>query len=303
MAKTTVKWKEDGITVAGGNGCGLAMSQLAYPRALFVDEHQLVYVVDWGNQRIVEWKTNSRKGRTVAGGNGRGKRKNQLDHPRDVLIDKHKHAVIISDRKNRRVTRWSLENKTEHEVIVDDVDCWGIAMDAKGALYVVDSEQSEVRRWEEGNKQGTLVAGGNKPGNKLNQLHGPTSVCVDEDESLYISDYCNHRVIKWAKGASEGIVVAGGQGKGDGLNQLACPEGVAVDRSGRVYVVDCANHRVVCWSQEDDEKGEIVVGKKGAGREANQLLFPNGLCFDAEGHLYVADCDNHRIQKFEVDGD
>ncbi|CAF4143771.1 unnamed protein product, partial [Adineta steineri] len=45
------------------------------------------------------------------------------------------------------------------------------------------------------------------------------------------------------------------------------------------------------------EEGEIVVGGNGQG---NQLDGPRGLSFDDEGNLYVADCCNHRIEKFEI---
>jgi sugar lactone lactonase YvrE len=49
------------------------------------------------------------------------------------------------------------------------------------------------------------------------------------------------------------------------------------------------------------KEGTIVVGGNGEGEQSNQLYYPEGLSFDRQGNLYVADCDNHRIQKFEID--
>ncbi|CAF1431558.1 unnamed protein product, partial [Adineta steineri] len=46
--------------------------------------------------------------------------------------------------------------------------------------------------------------------------------------------------------------------------------------------------------------GEIVAGGNGEGNQSNQLNYPQGLSFDNEGNLYVADCINHRIQKYET---
>ncbi|CAF1397776.1 unnamed protein product, partial [Adineta steineri] len=43
-----------------------------------------------------------------------------------------------------------------------------------------------------------------------------------------------------------------------------------------------------------------VVGGNGEGDQSNQLNSPDGLSFDDEGNLYVADYWNHRIQKFEI---
>ncbi|CAF4729074.1 unnamed protein product, partial [Rotaria socialis] len=90
-------------------------------------------------------------------------------------------------------------------------------------LYVSDYEKHEVRRYQLGEKNGTLVAGGNGEGNGLNQLNEPRYLAVDRDHSVYVSDDWNHRVMKWNKGAKEVIVVAGGQGSRDALTQLSSP--------------------------------------------------------------------------------
>ncbi|CAF4625739.1 unnamed protein product, partial [Rotaria socialis] len=96
-----------------------------------------------------------------------------------------------------------------------------------------------------GEKNGTLVAGGNGEGDGLNQLNFPTYLFVDRDHSVYVSDNENHRVMKWNKGAKEGIVVAGGQGKGTALTRLYSPNGIFVDTLGTLYVADTNNHRVM----------------------------------------------------------
>ncbi|CAF2145682.1 unnamed protein product [Rotaria magnacalcarata] len=87
-----------------------------------------------------------------------------------------------------------------------------------------------------GEKNGTLVAGGNGQGDGLNQLNEPTYLFVDRQQNVYVSDQNNKRVMKWDKGAKEGIVVAGGQGKGSALTQLSDPNGLFVDTLGTLYV-------------------------------------------------------------------
>ncbi|CAF1224991.1 unnamed protein product [Rotaria sp. Silwood1] len=122
-------------------------------------------------------------------------------------------------------------------------------MDDEESLYVSDTEKHEVRRWRMGEKNGTVVAGGNGEGNRRDQLDYPYSIVVDQDHSVYVSDWNNHRVMKWMKGAKEGIIVAGGNGKGDALTQLHYPNGLFVDRLNTVYVADSKNHRIMRWPQ------------------------------------------------------
>jgi hypothetical protein len=232
-------------------------------------------VADYSNHRIVEWKSGATTGQVVAGGNGQGNRNDQLDYPMDVIVDKQNDCLIISDYDNKRIVQWPRR------------------------LYVSDVSKHEVRRYKIGETNGTVVAGGNGSGNRLDQLNGPHYICVDQDDSVYISDYSNHRVMKWVKGAKEGIVVAGGQSQGNGLTQLSYPRGVIVDQLGTVYVADCGNHRVIRWLKGARE-GSVVGGGNGQGRQANQFDTPLGLSFDRKNNLYVVDYSNHRVQKFQI---
>ncbi|CAF5111295.1 unnamed protein product, partial [Rotaria sp. Silwood1] len=133
----------------------------------------------------------------------------------------------------------------------------GLTMDDNGYLYVVDNEKHEVRRYKIGDTQGTVVAGGNGKGNRLDQLSNPHYVFVDQEHSVYVSDYDNHRVMKW-EGVTQGIVVAGDQGKGNSLTQLYRPNGVVVDQLGTVYVADSGNHRIMRWPKGATQ-GTVIV--------------------------------------------
>ncbi|CAF1475259.1 unnamed protein product, partial [Adineta steineri] len=297
------KWKQHGITIAGENGQGDQSNQLSFPQGIYVDDdHRSIYIGDWGNHRIVEWKYGAKNGQVVAGGNWNENGSDQLSFPSDVIVDKKNDSLIICDRGNRRVVRWPRQNGKNGEIIIPNIHCWGLTMDKNGDLYVSDTEKNEVRRWKQGEKEGTIVAGGNGKGKHLNQLNHPTHIFVDEDYSVYVSDSENHRVMKWVKGAKEGIVVAGGNGQGNSLTQLSYPRGVAVDQLGNVYVADYDNHRVMRWC-EGSKEGSIVVGGNGKGEQSNQLFSPIGLSFDIEGNLYVVDWQNDRIQKFDIDSE
>ncbi|CAF1561440.1 unnamed protein product, partial [Adineta steineri] len=214
------------------------------------------------------------------------------DHPTDVIVDEQSHSIIIADSLNRRVIQWMNQNQ---QVLIQNIDCYGLAMDKNGFLYVSDRVKNVVWRWKMGEyNEGVVVAGGNGKGNQLNQLYGPTFIFVDEYQSIYVSDSDNHRVMKWKKGSKNGTIVAGGNGEGRNLIQLSSPYGVIVDNLGQIYVADRGNDRIMRWNEG---KGEVAVG--GNGKE-NQLYGPRDLSFDDEKNFYVVDLGNNRIQKFQI---
>ncbi|CAF5026536.1 unnamed protein product [Rotaria sp. Silwood1] len=258
------------------------MDQLSAPNGLCVDNDQIIYIAECPNHRIAEWTCGATTGRVVAGGNGKGNRSDQLSGPADVIIDKERDSLIICDYHSKRVVRWPRQNDITGETIISNVGCWGLTMDDDGFLYVVDYDNHEVRRYRMGESQGTVVAGGNGQGNRLDQLNQPTYVFVDYDHSVYVSDCENHRVMKWMEGAKQGIVVAGGRGQGNCLTQLSNPRGIIVDQLGTVYIADHKNHRIVRWPQAATQ-GNIIVGENGGGSDLNQLSAPIGLSFDQEG--------------------
>ena len=185
---TNARWSLNGVTVSGGNECGDALNQLCWPHALDIDDdNQSIVIADWLNHRIVEWKRSASHGKIIAGGPGRGNRLDQLNYPMDVLIDKETNSLFIADRLNRRVVRWSRrQGTTQGEVIVDNIYCYGLAIDHQRYLYVSDTETDEVRRYTIGDKNGIIVAGGNGQGNQLNQLNYPTYLFMDEEQAVYV---------------------------------------------------------------------------------------------------------------------
>ncbi|CAF2131675.1 unnamed protein product, partial [Rotaria magnacalcarata] len=106
-------WSQNGVTIAGGNGYGGASNQLNLPQGLFVDDDQTVVIADFWNHRIMQWKNgDTTNGQVVAGGKGQGNGLHQLNNPIDVLIDKETDSLIICDRRNGRVVRWSRRSGT-----------------------------------------------------------------------------------------------------------------------------------------------------------------------------------------------
>ncbi|CAF4323213.1 unnamed protein product [Rotaria sp. Silwood2] len=292
------RWIQSGLTVAGGNQQGNESNQLNWPHGLFVDDDQTIYVANWGNNRIVEWKYGAASGQVVAGGNGPGNGANQLYFPEDVIVDKERDSLIICDGK--RVVQWPRRNGISGEILISNISCTGLTMDETGSLYVANGEKHEVRRYKIGDNEGTVVAGSNGAGNRLDQLNNPYYIFVDRNHSVYVSDLLNDRVMKWEEGAKQGTVVAGTQGQKNGVQEVLWPLGIVVDQLSTVYVAGRNNHQIIRWPKAATQ-GSIIAGEGYIGEESNQFKGPIGLSFDRYGNLYVVDNGNQRVQKFLIE--
>ncbi|CAF4469661.1 unnamed protein product, partial [Rotaria sp. Silwood2] len=173
------------------------------------------------------------------GGKGEGNHSDQLSHPDGIVLDKN-GPIFICDNSNRRIQRWH-RNDSQGVTIVQNISCWGLAMDHEESLYISDqTDQHQVLKWP----TGKVVAGGNGKGSALNQLSGSSYLFVDQDQSVYIADGDNDRIVKWSVRSTEGVSVAGGNGRGDGANQFNEPTAVIIDQMGTMYVSDYHNHRI-----------------------------------------------------------
>ncbi|HZZ77798.1 MAG TPA: hypothetical protein VFE62_04730, partial [Gemmataceae bacterium] len=137
---------------------------------------------------------------------------------------------------------------------------------------------------------------------------GARAVCVDGKGNTYICEREGSAVRKVdAKGFVTTIAGTGEWGyKGDkGLATAAVfagPKGIRCDAAGNIYVVDCENH---CVRKIDIMTGAVTTfagGHKGSGGDgvpAPQAGMdrPHGCVIGADGVMYIADTNNHRVRK------
>jgi hypothetical protein len=92
--------------ISNNNSCSFFSSATSTHHSIIVIichieyDDQTIYIADYRNDRIVEWKSNATNGKVVASENERRNQMNQLDHPTDVIIDKENN-LIIADYGNR----------------------------------------------------------------------------------------------------------------------------------------------------------------------------------------------------------
>jgi hypothetical protein len=302
--------KGTGKLVAGGNGRGGANNQLNDPLGVFVTSNGTVYAGTADNPKVTRWAPGDTIGTVVAGGNGWGNSLNQLSGPWGIFVAAN-NDVYVSDHNNHRVMKWA-SGATAGVVVAGgngEGDAanqlrWptGIYVDAEENVYVADRNNNRVQRWAKGATTGTTVAGGTtfNDNNNTNQLSNPQGLFVDASKNVYVSTNWNHAVQKWALNATSPTIVAGGNWYGSQSNQLADVQGIYVDNLGTVYVADQNNHRVQKWLVGANE-GITVAGVNGnSSSELGKLNSPSSVSFDGVGNLYVAERNNHRVQKIQL---
>ncbi|MCI5221049.1 MAG: hypothetical protein D3914_18100, partial [Candidatus Electrothrix sp. LOE2] len=111
------------------------------------------------------------------------------------------------------------------------------------------------------------------------------------------------------------ITTAAGNGGGgySGDNCLATkttisgPAAVAIDQAGNIFIADSGNNRI----RKVDVVGIIttVAGNGSEGYNGDNILAteaglnsPYGVAVDQAGNIFIADTNNHRIRKVDVDG-
>ena len=83
---------------------------------------------------------------------------------------------------------------------------------------------------------------------------------------------------------------------------------MVLDRGGLLWVTDACNHRVQVFDVRGPEP-QIVKSWGQHGRSPGELNYPYDILLDeaglagaADGHVYLCEFGNHRVQKFTLDG-
>lgn len=165
---------------------------------------------------------------------------------------------------------------------------YGIAVGPSGRLYVSDTAARRVFAFDRDRQTVGFVGEG-----RTGRLAKPVGVAVDGDDVVFVADSTLKRVFGYGLDGELAIAI-GHEG------ELDSPSGLAIDRAAdRVYVADAGKHQVLAYSSRD---GALVrtLGKRGG--EPGEFNYPTNLSVDGEGHPYVADTLNFRIQVFDRDG-
>ncbi len=147
----------------------------------------------------------------------------------------------------------------------------------------------------------------------------PQGLAIDGAGDVWVADAGKHKIRKvTAKGVVTTVAGLGLADHKDGIALLARfrgPTDITFDGAGLAYVADRANHRIrkiaadgtvstLAGTAEKPAAGKDPVGGHANGKGvAAKFNYPTGIVW-SKGYnvLFIADQDNHRIRKVEIDG-
>lgn len=137
----------------------------------------------------------------------------------------------------------------------------------------------------------------------------PQGTAVDAQGNVYVSDSFNHVIRKiTAAGVVSTFAGTGELGFNGGTTATAkfySPQGIAVDAANNIYVADQGNNAIYKITQAGAVTilaGNGTAGATNGTGTAATFNAPQGLAADAQGSVYVADRNNHRIRKITPAG-
>lgn len=194
-----------------------------------------------------------------------------------------------------------------------------VAVDAKGNVYVCDTQNSMIRKISTDGMVSTIagaitVANKNHP-EDITRPDNPKGIAIDKQGNVYFTDFGKDVIRKITPDGKIAVFAGSGdRGAKDGKGTAASfylPSGLAIDDKGNLFVTDTYNNTirkidpsgmVTTIAGTPAPKGKRNAGSKdGKGPEA-QFRHPFGICVDRNDNVYVADVGNQSIRKITPDG-
>jgi PKD repeat protein len=172
---------------------------------------------------------------------------------------------------------------------------YGVAVGPDGKICVADTNNQRVQVFDSNRTYLATLGVTGVPGSDNGHFAYPRDVDVDDAGNIYVADQDNHRVQVFDSNRTYVRTIGESGMAGDDFGHLDSPTAVTVDAEARIYVADGWGYRV----QVFDSTGDYLTTVGGGwGWGSGDLRDAEGLAVDAAGNLYVAERENHRIQKF-----
>ena len=127
----------------------------------------------------------------------------------------------------------------------------------------------------------------------------PHAIRLDPEGNIWTVDAGNSHIIEWNPQGKQLLMIDLSEPSGPSPSGFDGATDVAFAPGGRVFISDgYLNARIVEYTRQGKKVREW--GSPGAG--PGQFKLPHSLVVDERGILYVADRENGRIEKFDLEG-
>jgi hypothetical protein len=267
---------------------GTSATSLAYPWASHFDVSGNLWVTDYDNYRVLEFKPPFSSGMA---------------------------ASVVLGQTDFTSSDWGTSAST-----FDDPS--NAVSDSAGNIWVVDYDNSRILRFSPPFTTGMsadLVLG--QPNFTSSDCDTTaTTLCYPwqglafaPNGYLWVSDYDNCRILGYAPPFSTGMAasIVIGQNSmttwdcGTSATQIDYVYGLAIDSSGNLWAADEGNSRVLEFKAPltTGMAASVVLGQTDftsydTGTTASTMEYPTAISFDSEGNAHVADYENSRVLVF-----
>lgn len=168
---------------------------------------------------------------------------------------------------------------------------YGIAVDSKGRMLVVDTRARLVHMFDtENHKYKTFNAPRNDP------FASPIAIALDGAGQIYVSDSVRSRIFVFNP-EGKFLRTIGGLSKTESIFKRST--GIAIDRKRELlYVVDTMAMKVIVLGLD----GKVIQRIGERGLDPGKFNFPTQIAVAPDSSFWVVDSLNFRVQHFAPDG-
>ncbi len=237
-----------------------------------------------------------------------GRENGQFEFPRNLAFDAQGNFYVV-DSDNHRIQKfsangefllaWGARSPDNSAPPGTFNQPWGIAVDPAGNVYVADTWNHRIQKFDANGKFLTMwgTNGDTRGVAQVDPLlfYGPRAIAIDAQGNLLVTDTGNKRVLKFSP---DGAPLAQYGGVGAENGKFLEPVGIALDAQGNIFVADTWNLRI----QKFDANFNFVAQWTVSAWESQSVVNKPYLAVDAAGNVLATDPEMSRVLKFSNDG-
>ncbi|CAN5516592.1 hypothetical protein BH23CHL2_BH23CHL2_05550 [soil metagenome] len=288
----------NGEYLRGWGRLGTRPAQFDSPHGITVAPDGSVYIADTGNSRVL---VHSSTGTVLSAIDSPGSNGGQLLLPVDVEVFDN-GDLLVSELGNDRVQAFSLADGSLHyyehlgylglegSEPGEFVDPKGVAIDSAGDVYIADSGNDRIQKFDDSGAYLDEWIDGNRA-----RFRHPLRIEVDPAGRVFVPDLRLNTIPIFGP---DGTFLDQWGPEIPGTTPLTDLVEVVFDADGNAFIIDVG--RVIKVSPEGDYIAQFGSSGDGDG----QFIFPIGIAIDSSGNIYVADVNENRgghIKKFAPD--
>lgn len=175
---STAVWNSSATLVTGSTGtAGNSATFLSSPYDVNFDKYQNIYVADYTNHRIQQY----RYGLSFL-----------------FFLVSFNEIFYLKKKGSNIGTTVAGVTSSPGSTFAQLYNPSAISIDANDFMYILDTTNYRVLKWKLGDQLGSIVVNGRGSGSTLDKIGASYAMCFDNLNNIYVSEYGNNRVTKWS---------------------------------------------------------------------------------------------------------